>query len=93
MHIVTLQRQLWVSRIAPKLREVWRRFLQVLDDFAEARARKAVRQSELLRVQREIDSYHELIVDRSLLRLGEHHMKPSEVQRQSMSLHTLSLSG
>jgi len=87
MHIVTPQRQLWVSRIAPKLREVWRRFLQVLDDFAEARARKAVRQSELLRVQREMDSYHELIVDRSLLlQLGEHNMKPSpsspEVQRR-----------
>jgi hypothetical protein len=60
----------------PKLREFWRRFLQVLDDFAEVRARKAVRQSELLRVQREMDSYHELIVDRSLLQLGEHHMKP-----------------
>jgi hypothetical protein len=54
----------------------WRRLLQALDDFAEVRARQAVRQSELLRVQREMDSYHELIVDRSLLRLGEHHVKP-----------------
>ena len=86
MHIVSLQRQLWVSRIAPKLREVWRRFGQALDDFAEARARKLVHQSELLRVQREMDSYQELIVDRSRLQLGEHHMKLSpssfEVQRR-----------
>jgi hypothetical protein len=46
---------------APKLRAACRRFLDALDAFAQAKARRAVPEHELHRAQREIDRYRRLM--------------------------------
>ena len=46
---------------APKLRAAFQRFLDALDAFAQAKARRAVPEHELRRAQREIDRYRRLM--------------------------------
>jgi hypothetical protein len=50
-----------VRMLLPKLDTAYRRLLRAIDDFAEARMRRAVPQWQMRRVQREIECVRRLI--------------------------------
>jgi hypothetical protein len=57
MTALILQAKPFVEMVAPKLQTVYLRFLHALDDFAEARMRKAVPERQLCKAGREINRY------------------------------------
>ena len=61
MTALILQTTPFVEIVAAKLQSLYQRFLNTLDDFAEAKMRKAVPEWQLRKAQREINRYRRLM--------------------------------
>jgi hypothetical protein len=58
MTALILQTASFIEMAAPKMRALYLRFSHALDAFAAAKARKAVPERQLHKIQREINRYH-----------------------------------
>ena len=61
MTTLILQAAPFAEMVTAKLQSLYRQFLQALDDFAEARMRKAVPEWQLRKARREINRYRRLM--------------------------------